>query len=115
MTPSREYRDAILALRQKLIQSHEYSRARQNCAKDTTALMNDSVGKESAIEIVAVMILCKGEWDGRISPANRAWAEDVASYTRAELAQIPGLYYCDEIHPVHLDQIANIYRKETNT
>lgn len=72
----------------------------------TVSDLVDAIGYENAAEIVAMMVICKGEWDERISNRRRAWAADLVTLTRDEISDVLGLYYSDSIHPAHLDQIA---------
>lgn len=72
----------------------------------TVSDLVDAIGYENAAEIVAMMVICKGEWDERISNRRRAWAADIVTLTADEIRDALGLYYSDNIHPAHLDQIA---------
>ena len=110
-TPSAEYRKFIREAKTQLIDAHRYSRDHGNTPTETAQLLTDAIGAENAAEIVAVMVLCKGEWDARISPGSRRWARETAQHDEAELAQISGLYYCDEIHPAHMEQIVSAFRR----
>jgi len=114
-TPSAEYRKFTREAKAQLIEAYRYSRDHGNTPAETAQLLIDAIGAESAAEIVAVMVLCKGEWDARICPRNREWARETAEHDEAELAQIPGLYYCDEIHPANMDLLANVFRRASAT
>ena len=72
----------------------------------TVADLVEAIGYENAAEIIAVMVIAKGEWDHRVCAKARAWASDLVTLTRDEIADVLGLYYSDSIHPAHLDQIA---------
>ena len=109
--PSAEYRRFCREAREQLITAHRWSREHDNTPEATVQLLTDAIGKENAAEIVAVMILCRGEWDKRITDDSRAWAAEVCSHEPGELYQIPGLYYCDEIHPTHMEQIVWAIRR----
>ena len=78
-------------------------------ADETVAALVEKLGYEDAREIVAAMVNAKGDWDQRISDRNRAWAADLAQ-DRDTLAAAY-IYYCDDIHPAHMDQIADAMRK----
>ena len=72
----------------------------------TVSDLVEAISYENAAEIVAMMVICKGEWDERISNRRRAWAADLVTLTADEIRDTLGLYYSDSIHPAHLDQIA---------
>lgn len=72
----------------------------------TVSDLVEAIGYENAAEIIAVMVIAKGEWDHRVSAKARTWAADLVTLTRDEIADVLGLYYSDSIHPAHLDQIA---------
>lgn len=110
-TPSLEYRRFCREAKAQLIAAHRWSREHDNTPETTVEILTDSIGKESAAEIVAVMVLCRGDWDARISSDSRAWAAETCSHEVKELDQIAGLYYCDEIHPTHMEQIVWAMRR----
>ena len=112
-TPSREYIRFTAQGKKALVDDYRYCLDHGFTPAQTADLLIDEMGAENAAEIVAVMVLCKGKWDARISPRNREWARETAQHDEAELYQIPGLYYCDEIHPAHMDQIACAIRRAT--
>lgn len=103
-------RQHFKALRQELINAHLYVRGTTNRATDTVALLIDKVGLDDARRIVALMISCKGDWDARISRSNREWAEDIEPFGD-EIATEAMLFYCDEIHPSHMDMLACYLRR----
>ena len=107
---TRPERQHYKALRQELIDAHRYVRDRSNKPSDTCALLIDRVGKENAVEIIALMVAEKGARDGRISRSNRVWAEMIEPLA-IEIAHGCDLYYCDEIHPCHMDMIADAMRR----
>lgn len=109
--PSREYMQFTREAKAQLISAYRYSQDHNNTPTETADILTDAIGAENAAEIVAVMVLCKGEWDARICPRNREWARETAQHDEAELAQIPGLYYCDEIHPANMDLLASVFRR----
>ncbi|MBO5969171.1 MAG: hypothetical protein J6S14_11820 [Clostridia bacterium] len=74
--------------------------------RETVDLLIDRIGYAAAADIVAVMVIAKGESDGRISPNTRKWATGrMEGLTKASLLDA-GIYYADDIHPAHLEQIA---------
>ena len=110
MNVSREYRIFFRSAKETLIDCHRYSREHNNTPTETVELLIDAIGKESAEEIVAALILCKGSWDERISRASRSWAAETCCHSIEDLNTVPGIYYCDEIHPAHMEQIAQVLR-----
>lgn len=100
----------IRAEREALIRIYRQSRNEDATPADTVKKLIDELGKDAAAEIVAAMVVAKGEWDGRISDRNRAWAKGCFPYSRDDLAA-SGVYYCDEIHPAHMEQITDALRK----
>lgn len=72
---------------------------------ETVAALVAQIGQESAAYIIAAMVNAKGDWDGRISSTVRAWAAADEIPTRQQLDDAC-VWYCDEIHPAHMDQIA---------
>lgn len=90
----REHRAALVA-------AHKAS----NTPAETVAALVAQIGQESAAYIIAAMVNAKGEWDGRISSAVRTWAAVDEIPTRQQLDDAC-VWYCDEIHPAHMDQIA---------
>lgn len=75
----------------------------------TVAAIISSIGYDAAVEIVASMVNAKGEWDERISRTNRTWAAAQDAPNRETLDNMC-VWYCDEIHPAHMDQIADAMR-----
>lgn len=99
---------AYEALKEALIRCHDYSRDHGNTARETVDLLIDEVGMEDAKRIVAAMLVCKGRFDGRIDSRNHDWAEDELVFPEDVKLN---LYYCDAIHPAHMDMIASNIRK----
>ena len=111
MNVSREYRIFFRTAKETLIDCYRYSLEHDNTPEETVELLIDAIGEESAQEIVSALILCKGTWDERISRTSRHWASETCSYSTEDLNTVPGFYYCDEIHPTHMEQIAQALRK----
>lgn len=90
----REHRAALVA-------AHQAS----TTPAETVAALVAQIGQESAAYIIASMINAKGDWDGRISSTVRAWAaaDEIPTQQQLDDARV---WYCDEIHPAHMDQIA---------
>lgn len=98
----RAIRKTYAAERDALVTMHEKGFSPAVTVNDLV----EAIGYENAAEIIAVMVIAKGAWDERISAKARAWAADLVTLTRDEIADVLGLYYSDSIHPAHLDQIA---------
>ena len=109
MTFTRSERLHYKGLRAELIDAHRYVRGTTNTPRDTAEILIDRVGLEDAVWIVAMMIGCRGSWDARISRTNRGWAEDIEPFCD-EIAAGCMLFYCDEVHPCHMDAIADYLR-----
>jgi hypothetical protein len=88
--------------RTHLINAHNAS----TTPRETVDVLIDRIGYTAAADIVAVMVIAKGEKDGRISQNTRKWATGrMDGMTKASLLDA-GVYYADDIHPAHLEQIA---------
>lgn len=88
-----------------------YDETREMTPEDTVKRLVERLNEEKAKDIIAIMVVAKGEWDQRISRASYAWAvERVCPHTREEL-MAAGIFYCDDIHPAHMGQIADVCRK----
>lgn len=98
----RAIRKAYTADRAALVAAHLESTR----PADTVEALAARLGHENAAEIVALMVIVKGDHDERISRKARTWAAELVAMTREDVVEILGLFYCDDIHPVHLDQIA---------
>lgn len=111
MTPSREYIKFLVEAKETLLDCYRYSRNHFEGPAEVAELLIDAIGAMSSAEIVSALILVKGDWDARISPANRKWAAETCEHSEEELCQVPYFWYCDEIHPTHFNQIADCLRK----
>lgn len=109
---TREERKAHHFALQQLVEIHLDTRAASDKPSDTAALLADRLGFYGAAEAVALAIHCKGNWDGRISDRNRRWADEVLPLGD-EICRDAEIYYPSEIHPAHLDMIADAMRKMT--
>lgn len=112
-TMTREERRAHKFALDTLVEIHLDTRAASDKPSDTAALLIDRIGSTDAAEAVALAIACKGGWDGRISDRNRRWAEEVLPLGE-DICKDAGIYYPSEIHPAHLDMIADAMRKMTS-
>lgn len=111
LTLTRSERIHYKTLREELISAYSYSRNNSGKPSEAAALLIDAVGLDYAKDIVALMICCKGSWDGRISSRNRSWAETQMPDGEDIYRSDAGIYYCDEIHPSSLDMIATCLRQ----
>ena len=102
--PSKEYERFIREARAQLVDDYQYVREMGGKPKDTVDLLIQEMGATDAAEIIAAMVLVHGEWDLRISVDSMKWAKENCFYSAHEL-NFPGCYYCDQIHPSHMEQI----------
>lgn len=103
MTLTAEIRSTYRANRTQLHLAHLVST--NPC--ETVDLLIDRIGYTAAADIVAVMVIAKGEKDGRISRTSREWAKArLEDLTKEDLTDAY-IYYCDDIHPAHMEQIAS--------
>lgn len=77
---------------------------RQNGPAATVSALVSRLGYPAAVSTVAAIVNTVGDWDGRVSPACRSWAAEIAP-CRDDL-RAAGIYSPSEIHPAHIDQIA---------
>lgn len=110
MTVSREYRIFLREAREQLVSAYRWSRDHDNTPEATADILVDAIGEYSATEIVAACINGVGDWDARISTANRKWAAETCEHTKDDLNTVAGFYCPSEIHPSHMDQIASVFR-----
>ena len=97
--------------REALIRVYRESRDKNLTPAATADLLIRKIGRDGAAEIIAAMIVSHGTWDQRISGSNRTWAASTVLHTGEELRQA-GVYYCDAIHPAHIDQLAAALRRK---
>jgi hypothetical protein len=104
-TMTREGRQELNRNRAVLIEAHQNA----TIPAEAAAALIKAIGYEAAAETVAVMIVAKGTYDGRVSDRSRAWAAGITSETFDSLREAY-IFYCDEIHPAHMEQIAEAMR-----
>ena len=81
---------------------------------ETIDAVVERLGLKKARATVAELVRLVGEWDGRIFPSVRAWAQGVEdAKTREELEGL-GIYQPNEIHPAHIDQLGEAMRAHEN-
>lgn len=102
----RAMRYEIIARKNLLIDSFEATFNEK--PKDTLDLLEEKIGKDKARLAVAEVVRLVDDWDGRIRPDTRKWADSVPEgLTREEMNQmgihIPG------IHPAYINQLAQEY------
>ena len=86
-----------------------FNETREIGPKKTVETLIDRLGYDRAEAVVATMINSIGEWDGRISDRNRAWAKTIDEAFDKEAAQ-DAFIFCS-IHSCHADQIASEMRR----
>lgn len=103
-------RKEMMTTRETLINCHNTSRDNRTGGAATVADLVQRIGYDAAREIVALCVIAKGEWDGRISEKARAWAFELTSTTQGTLFAMY-FYYPDAIHPAHMEEIARAMMK----
>lgn len=86
-----------------------FNETREIGPRKTVETLIDRLGYDRAKAVVATMINSIGEWDGRISDRNRAWAKTIDEAFDKEAAR-DAFIYCS-IHSCHADQIASEMRR----
>lgn len=82
-----------------------YDETRDTTPKNTAQKIVESLGVEKAGEAVAVMIKdCS--WDGRISPANKDYWQNVKSWEKNSERETLDVVGLSSLHRTHLDQLA---------
>jgi len=78
---------------------------------ETVARLIEKIGYDAARVEIAELVNSVGEWDGRISQRNRDWAASQADARRRAELDAACIYNPSEIHPAHIDQIADAMRE----
>lgn len=87
-----------------------YQQTREGTPAETVAALVSRLGYDTAAETMAELINSVGEWDGRISPRVRAWAQTIdTAADRANLEKF-SIYQPSKIHPAHIDQLGEAMR-----
>ena len=89
---------------------HAYYWTFKKGPKETAKVLVDRIGKKDAVKVVSVMVIAKGGWDERISRQNQTWASECFSQYSKEDLNESGIYYRSDIHPAHMNQIADALR-----
>lgn len=92
-----------------LVNAYSDSRRQGLSQVDTVDAIVSDIGEDNARYIIAVMVNTKGGFDGRISDKVYDWAAAIAP--GEDELRAAGIYYCDDIHPAHMDQIASQFMK----
>ena len=118
------YREAVKTVRAAVeLLETVYSETRDGTPAETVAeyvervaaIDPDEIGSDAvgfAADAIASMVNVKA-WDGRISPAVKAWAESRGDSLDEESGRQVGAY-SDRIHTTHLDQIAEAMMQYLN-
>lgn len=78
---------------------------------ETVAAIVERLGYDTAREAIAEIVNTVGEWDGRIWPSSREWAATVEIAATAEELEAKRIYQPSEIHPAHINQLAQAMSK----
>nr|DAK83855.1 MAG TPA: Protein of unknown function (DUF3849) [Caudoviricetes sp.] len=80
---------------------------------ETVAAIVERLGYDTAREAIAEIVNTVGEWDGRVSRSAREWAANVETAATPEDLEAKSIYQPSEIHPAHIDQLAQAMSKYT--
>ena len=92
-------------LRNKKVLVDTFNETFKDGPKACAEKLIEKLGLDDAKEIIAVMTVAHGDWDARIDDRIKAWARTIAPATKDEY-RTENIYYCDDIHPAHFDNIA---------
>ena len=88
-----------------------YSETSDRTPAETVAAIVERLGYDTAREAIAEIVNTVGEWDGRIWPSSREWAATVEIAATAEELEAKRIYQPSEIHPAHINQLAQAMSK----
>lgn len=88
-----------------------YRQTRDNTPAETAAAIVNRLGYSVAIEAVAELVNTVGEWDARIFPSVREWAESQPTAASRDELDAMSIYQPSEIHPAHINQLAEAMSK----
>ncbi len=72
---------------------------------DTIALLTEKIGAVEAQLAVSELVRSVGDWDGRVYPYVRRWADGVSGAASREDMEAAWIYQPPEIHPAHINQL----------
>ena len=75
--------------------------------EETVKALIDVLGQDRAMQTVANLVNCVGDWDGRVFPSTRAWAASVEGSLSPEQLGNYNIYAPSEIHPAHINQLGS--------
>lgn len=99
-----KYRAALTELMRVYHLTREYGYTPADCARRLFAEYD-----RTAVDVLSTLVN-SAAWDGRISPANAAWAASRPGTLDEKTALLLSIFN-DELHRAHLDQIATECRK----
>ena len=88
-----------------------YRQTRDNTPAETAAAIVNRLGYSVAVEAVAELVNTVGEWDARIFPSVREWAESQPTAASRDELDAMSIYQPSEIHPAHINQLAEAMSK----
>lgn len=91
--------------------SRIYCETSDRTPAETVAAIVERLGYDTAREAIAEIVNTVGEWDGRIWPSSREWAATVEIAATAEELEAKRIYQPSEIHPAHINQLAQAMSK----
>lgn len=88
-----------------------FRQTENNKPADTVAAIVKRLGYSVAVEAVAELVNTVGDWDARIFPSVREWANGQTTAATHDELNTMGVYQPSEIHPVHINQLAEAMSK----
>lgn len=87
-----------------------FRETRDTTPAETVKVLVNRMGYDKALETVAEMVNCVSQYDGRIFPGVREWAENVESAASREELERFEMYQPDAIHSCHINQLGESMR-----
>ena len=95
----------------KIVEIYKKDRLSDGTPENTAKKIIKALGKKRAKEVITALVIAKGDWDQRIFPENRNWAKNNSNMNSEEINKKYDFFYRDEIHPAHMNQIAQEFIK----
>lgn len=90
-----------------------FTATRSTAPAQTVAELVNRMGYDVAREAVAELVNLVGDWDHRIFPSVREWAQTVTTAATREELEGCHIFQPSEIHPAHINQIGEAMRDYT--
>ena len=95
----------------KLIEFHSQYVGERSGVENTVLALVGEFGAHGAAVTIANLVNLVGDWDQRIYPKQRIWAESIIDALSRDELNAHGIFLPGDIHPAHIDQIADYARK----